>query len=70
MITKEMTVIEVLNMGEQYGRVFDSFLLTCAGCPGAQRETLEEAAKGHGVELEYLLAELNRVGEKLTEADA
>ena len=63
MITKDMTVIEVLNMGQQYGRVFEKFLLTCAGCPGAESETLEEAAKGHGVRLECLLAALNEATE-------
>ena len=63
MITKEMTVIEVLNLGQQYGRVFEKFLLTCAGCPGAESETLEEAAKGHGGRLECLLAALNEATE-------
>ena len=31
--------------------------MTCSGCPGAVRETLEEAAEGHGADLESLLAE-------------
>ena len=60
MITKEMSVIEVLNMGEQYGKVFEKYLLTCAGCPGAPMETLEQAAKGHGVDIDQLLADLNQ----------
>ena len=60
MITKDMTVIEILNMGEQYGKVFEKYLLTCAGCPGAAMETLEQAAEGHGVDMEKLLADLNR----------
>ena len=60
MITKEMSVIEVLNMGEQYEKVFEKYLLTCAGCPGATMETLEQAAKGHGVDIEQLLADLNQ----------
>lgn len=60
MITKEMTVHDVLSMGKQYGEVFDRFLLTCVGCPGAQMETLEEAAKGHGVDLDALLSALNQ----------
>jgi len=61
MITKEMTVIEVLNLGEQYEKVFEKYLLTCAGCPGATMETLEQAAKGHGVDVNRLLEDLNRV---------
>ena len=60
MITKDMTVIEVLSMGEQYGKIFEKYLLTCAGCPGAAMETLEQAAEGHGVDMEKLLADLNR----------
>lgn len=61
MITKDMSVIEVLNLGEQYEEVFRAHLLTCAGCPGAQMETLEQAAEGHGIEIEKLLEELNRI---------
>lgn len=60
MITKEMTVSQVLDMGESYEEIFQKYLLTCSGCPGAASETLEEAAKGHGVDLEKLLEELNR----------
>lgn len=60
MITKEMTVSDVLEMGDCYEKVFEKYLLTCAGCPGASMETLEEAAKGHGVNLEKLLDDLNK----------
>ena len=60
MVTRDMTVIEILNMGEQYGKVFEKYLLTCAGCPGATMETLEQAAEGHGVDIEKLLADLNQ----------
>ena len=61
MITKEMKGIEVLNLGEAYENVFSKYLLTCAGCSGALTETLEEAAKGHGISIEDLLYDLNRV---------
>ena len=60
MITGEMTVMEVLNMGPQYSAVFEKHLLTCAGCPGAAMENLQQAAEGHGVDLEKLLADLNQ----------
>jgi len=59
MITKEMTVSEVLELGDCYEKVFEKYLLTCAGCPGAAMETLEQAAKGHGVNLDKLLEDLN-----------
>ena len=54
MITKEMTVSQVLEMGEIYEKVFQKYLLTCPGCPGAMTETLEEAAKGHGLSLIHI----------------
>ena len=60
MITKEMTVSQVLEMGEGYEKIFEKYLLTCPGCPGAITETLEEAAKGHGINLERLLDDLNK----------
>lgn len=59
MITKDMLVIDILDMGEKYGRVFERHLLTCAGCSGAATETLEDAAESHGINLEALLVELN-----------
>ncbi len=61
MITKDMNVSEILEMDERYEGVFAKYFLTCAGCPGAQLETLEQAAEGHGVDLEKLLADLNGV---------
>ena len=63
MVTKDMSVIDVLNMGEHMEQVFKKYLLTCAGCPAAQRETLEEAAEGHGVDIHRLLEDLNRAME-------
>ena len=59
MITKEMTVSEVLAMDEKYEKIFEKYLLTCAGCPGAQMETIRQAAEGHGNDLTKLLEDLN-----------
>ena len=60
MITKEMTVSEVLSMDEKYEKIFEKYFLTCAGCPGAENETLMQAAEGHGIGLAQLLEVLNR----------
>lgn len=60
-ITKDMTVGQVLR---EYPDTIPAFLqngLMCLGCPGAQMETLEEAAMVHGIELEKLLSSLNAV---------
>ena len=32
----------------------------CLGCPSAQAETLEEACAVHGIDVEELVAELNK----------
>ena len=39
--------------------ILTDFGLDCRSCSGAQSETLEEAAKGHGVILEDLINALN-----------
>lgn len=59
MITKDMTVSEVLEADDKYEAIFEKHFLSCAGCPGAQMETLEQAAEGHGIDLEKLLKDLN-----------
>ena len=59
MITKEMTVSDVLEMGDCYEKVFEKYLLTCAGCPGASMETLEEACQVHEIDVDALLKALN-----------
>ena len=60
MITRDMKVIEVINLGENHERVFEKYRLDCVRCSGARTETLEEAAKGHGIDLEALLQDLNQ----------
>ena len=36
--------------------------LGCVGCPGAQMESLEEAAMVHALDLDTMLKKLNAVG--------
>ena len=64
MITKDMTVADVLELDGDYESIFVKYFMTCSGCPGAARETLEEAAEGHGADLESLLADLNKERER------
>jgi len=63
-ITKEMKISEIV---EKYPQTISLLLekgLHCIGCPLAPDETLEEAAKVHGFDLEKLLEELNKAIEK------
>jgi hybrid cluster-associated redox disulfide protein len=64
MITKEMHINQILDMGEEMSQILLSYGLYCQGCPGAEAETLEEAANGHHVNFNKLLADLNSLLEK------
>ena len=57
---KDMTIAEVLEENENLKEVLMGFGMHCFGCPCALAETLEEAAKGHGISLEKLLDDLNK----------
>ena len=58
-ITKEMTIGEVVRQKPESVEVLMSFGMGCVGCPSAQAETIEEAAMVHGLDLEALMAKLN-----------
>ena len=60
MITKDMTIGEVVNGDASKAEILMSFGMGCVGCPSAQAETLEEAAMVHGLNLEQLLEALNK----------
>ncbi|WP_291651257.1 DUF1858 domain-containing protein [Clostridium sp.] len=60
MITKDMTIGEVIKVKENAPQILMDFGMGCVGCPSAQAETIEDAAKVHGLELESLLEALNR----------
>lgn len=58
-ITKEMTIMEVVNQFPQTIKVFYSHGLFCIGCSVAYRETVEQGAVTHGIEVGPLITELN-----------
>lgn len=60
MITKDMTIGEVVRSRENAAEVLMSFGMGCIGCPSAQAESIEDAAKVHGLNLETLLEALNK----------
>lgn len=59
MITKDMTIGEILRTNPEIGPVLMEAGMHCLGCPASQGETLEEAAMVHGFEVEDLLAKIN-----------
>lgn len=60
MITKDMTIEQVLHTHPATLPVFKRFGLDCNECQVAAYGTVEHGAGVHGVDLETLLAELNR----------
>lgn len=63
-ITKEMTIEEVIKKYPRSAFVFIDYGLHCVGCPMAEPETIEEAAKLHRINLEKFLKDLNKVVRK------
>lgn len=60
MITKDMTIGEVVKNSPEKAEILMSFGMGCVGCPSAQAETIEEAAMVHGLRLDDLLEALNK----------
>ena len=58
-ITKDMKIIELLEINEDLGEVLMEAGMHCLGCPAAQGETIEEACDVHGIDVDELIAKLN-----------
>ncbi|WP_461207342.1 DUF1858 domain-containing protein [Clostridium sp. DL1XJH146] len=59
MITKDMTIGELVRQFPQKAEILMQFGMMCVGCPSAQGESIEEAAMVHGMDLQKLLDALN-----------
>ena len=60
MITKDLTIGEILRIQEDAAQILMNFGMGCVGCPSSQAETIEDASKVHGLNLEKLLEALNK----------
>jgi hybrid cluster-associated redox disulfide protein len=60
MITKDLTIGEILRIKEDAAQILMSFGMGCVGCPSSQAESIEDASKVHGLNLEELLDALNK----------
>ena len=63
MITKDMTIGEIIRKDPTRAEVLMAFGMGCVGCPSSQAETLEEAASVHGLNLDALVEALNKKDE-------
>lgn len=59
-ITKDMVIREVLMEKPEAAEILMAYGMGCVGCPGAQMESLEEAAAVHGMNLDDLMTALNK----------
>ena len=59
MITKDMTIGEVVRSNPDKAEVLQSFGMGCVFCPSASGETVEQAAMVHGLNLDELIDALN-----------
>jgi hybrid cluster-associated redox disulfide protein len=65
MINKNYTISQVLNKYPETREVFAENGMHCLGCQTATRESIEQAAGVHGINLEGLVDALNdAIGEK------
>lgn len=59
-ITKEMSIVEVVQKYPQTVQVFRNFGMGCLGCAAARFENIEQGAAAHGIDIAALIADLNK----------
>jgi hybrid cluster-associated redox disulfide protein len=64
MITKDMTIQEVVQNNPETIRVFLEHGLHCIGCSVARYENIEQGALAHGIDVDNLIRALNEVEQK------
>ena len=64
MVTKEMTIGEVLNINMDIAPILMEIGMHCLGCPSSRGETVEEACMVHGIDVDKLLALVNEEANK------
>ena len=63
-ITQDMTIEEVIRRYPETISAFEHYGLRCSGCCISSYENIKEGAVSHGVDLNSLLEELNRVAQE------
>lgn len=58
-VTKEMSIIEIVQNYPESLEVFAKYGLGCIGCAAARFENLEAGAKVHGVDPDKMVEEIN-----------
>ena len=58
-ITKDMSIMEIIEKNPNAIKVFQKHGLGCIGCMAAHYETVEQGAQAHGLDIEELMKDLN-----------
>lgn len=64
MVTKDITIGELLREVPDVAPVLMSAGMHCLGCPASQAESIGDAAMVHGLDVDQLLSEINSFIEK------
>ncbi|OGH98916.1 MAG: disulfide oxidoreductase [Candidatus Melainabacteria bacterium GWF2_32_7] len=60
-VTKDMSIIEIVQNHPETLEVFAKYGLGCIGCAAARFENLEAGAKVHGIDPDKLVADINEI---------
>ena len=61
MINKETTIAKILNEKPEAAEVLMGIGMHCLGCPASQAESLEEACAVHGVDVDEVIEEIDKL---------
>ena len=63
-ITRDTGIIEAVQEHPEIIEVFQQYGLGCIGCMAAHYETIEQGAGAHGLDVDALMADINKkIGE-------
>ena len=60
-VTKEMGIMEVVQLYPESVEVFQKYGMGCIGCAAAHFENIEAGAKVHGFDVDEMVAEINSI---------
>ncbi len=58
-VTKDMIIMDVLNLDRGTAQFFLEIGMHCLGCPSASGESIEDACAVHGVDVDTLVNKIN-----------
>ena len=59
-VTKDMIIMDVLQMDMGTAKFFLDIGMHCLGCPSASGESIEEACAVHGADADKLVEDINK----------